>query len=64
MFAAIHIAKLADNDRWVSLIKLAEAMGQDDMVSTFRQALHDEARDVKAIRQWMDKISASETGAE
>ncbi|MGZ8393203.1 MAG: ferritin Dps family protein [Nitrospira sp.] len=60
---AIHLAELADNDGWVLLIKLAEAMGQDDMVSTFRQALHDEDRHLKALRQWMEQICLSEAGA-
>lgn len=47
---AIHIAELADNDGWASLIKVAEAMEQDNMVSTFRQALHEEDRHLKTLR--------------
>jgi rubrerythrin len=61
---AIHIAELADNDGWAQLIKVAEAMGQDDMVSTFRQALQEEDRHLQALRQWMDQICLSEAGAQ
>ena len=38
---AIHVAELADNDGWTLLIKVAKAMGQDDMVARFRQALEE-----------------------
>jgi rubrerythrin len=61
---AIHIAELADNDGWAQLIKLAEAMGQDGMVSTFRQALAEEDRHLQALRQWMNQICLSEAGVQ
>jgi ferritin-like metal-binding protein YciE len=55
---------LADNDGWVLLIKIAKEMGQDDLVSKFRQALHEEDRHLKALRQWMDQICLSEAGVQ
>lgn len=59
---AIHVAELADNDGWVLLIKLAKEMGQDDLVTQFRQALHEEDRHLAALRQWMDRICLTEAG--
>lgn len=59
---AIHVAELADNDGWVLLIKIAKQMGQDEMVSKFRQALREEDRHLKALRQWMDQICLSQAG--
>jgi rubrerythrin len=61
---AIHVAELADNDGWVLLIKIAKEMGQDDMVTKFRQALHEEDRHLKALRRWMDRICLSEAGVQ
>jgi rubrerythrin len=59
---AIHAAELADNDGWVLLIKLAKKMRQDEMVTKFRQALHEEDRHLKAVRRWMDQITLSQAG--
>lgn len=59
---AIHVAELADNDGWVLLIKLAKEMGQDEMVTKFRQALHEEDRHLKAMRRWMDQVNLSQAG--
>ncbi|OQW37245.1 MAG: hypothetical protein A4E19_13850 [Nitrospira sp. SG-bin1] len=61
---AIHVAELADNDGWVLLIKIAKEMGQDEMVADFRQALHEEDRHLKALRQWMDRMCLSEAGVQ
>jgi len=60
---AIHVAELADNDGWTLLIKVAKAMGQDDMVARFRQALEEEDRHLAALRQWMEQICLNEAGA-
>lgn len=59
---AIHVAELADNDGWVLLIKLAKEMGQDELVTQFRKALHEEDRHLTALRGWMDRISLAEAG--
>ena len=59
---AIHLAELADNDGWVLLIDLAQQMGQDDMVTNFRQALEEEDRHLEALRQWMKQIELSQAG--
>jgi rubrerythrin len=61
---AIHIAELADNDGWVLLIKIAKEMGQDEMVTNFRKALHEEDRHLKALRRWMDQICLSAAGVQ
>lgn len=60
---AIHVAELADNDGWTLLIKMAEGMGQDDMVARFRQALEEEDKHLAALRQWMLQICLNEAGA-
>jgi rubrerythrin len=57
---AIHIAELADHDGWVLLIKLAEELGQDDMVGQFRRALAEEERHLALIRELMEKSVLSE----
>jgi len=60
---AIHIAELADNDGWQLLIKLAQAMGQDEMASQFTAALTDEDRHLAEVRRLMEQICLGEAGA-
>ncbi|MDF2457852.1 MAG: uncharacterized protein K0S79_268 [Nitrospira sp.] len=60
---AIHIAELADHDGWELLIKLAAELGQDEMASTFRQALVQEERHLATIRDLIEKSCMSEAGA-
>jgi rubrerythrin len=60
---AIHVAELADHDGWELLIKLAEELGQDDMVGDFRQAFREEERHLATIRQLMEILCLGEVGA-
>ena len=59
---AIHIAELADHDGWQLLIKLADELGQDDMVRDFRHALVEEERHLATIREVMEKACLKEAG--
>jgi rubrerythrin len=60
---AIHIAELADNDGWQLLVKLAQAMGQDDMAAQFTQALVEEDRHLAEIRRLTEQICLNEASA-
>jgi len=61
---AIHIAELADNDGWQLLIKLATAMGHDEMAAQFKEALAEEDRHLVGIRRLMEQICLKEARAE
>jgi len=50
---AILVAELADNDGWMLLASLADAMGHEEMAETFREALADEAMHLANVRQWV-----------
>lgn len=52
---ALLVAELADYDGWELLIKLADDMGQTDMVSDFRKALHEEEEHLTHVRQWLEE---------
>lgn len=57
---ALLVAELADHDGWELLIKLADDMGQSDMVSNFQQALHEEEEHLTHVRQWLEESVRSE----
>lgn len=50
---ALLVAELADNDAWHMLIRLAEALGQNDLSRRFHQALLDEDRHLQSVRAWL-----------
>lgn len=50
---ALLVAELADNDAWHMLIRLAEALGQNDLSRRFHQALADEDRHLQSVRAWL-----------
>ncbi len=52
---ALLVAELADHDGWELLIKLADDMGQTDMVSDFREALREEDEHLTHVRQWLEE---------
>ena len=60
---AIHIAELADNDGWQLLIELMDGLGLDGFATKFRQALTEEDRHLKTIRELMSKTVMTEAGA-
>jgi rubrerythrin len=60
---AIHMAELADNDGWQLLVKLATAMGQDEMAAQFTEALSEEDRHLAEIRRLMEQICLKEASA-
>ena len=49
---ALLIAELADNAGWELLIELAEELGQDDMVTSFEEALAEEVEHLDHVRKW------------
>jgi hypothetical protein len=50
---AIMVAELTDNEGWATLIALASAMGQNEMVSDFQQALLAEEEHLLRVRAWL-----------
>ena len=56
---ALLIAELADNAGWELLIQLAEDLGQDELVTSFEQALQEEMEHLEHVRQW---VAQSVTG--
>lgn len=52
---ALLVAELADNAGWELLITLAKDLGQDDMASTFSQALKEEQEHLTHVRSWHDQ---------
>ncbi|MGE0081498.1 MAG: ferritin-like domain-containing protein [Thiohalomonadaceae bacterium] len=50
---ALLVAELADNDAWHMLIRLAEALGQNDLSRRFHQVLLDEDRHLLSVRAWL-----------
>lgn len=61
---AILIAESMDNEGWKLLIELADGLGENDMASTFRQALAEEEIHLERIRRWMVGLIREETGIE
>lgn len=59
---AILTAELSDNAGWELLIQLAEALGQDDLVEDFREALVREARHLQVVRSWLAALVLAESG--
>lgn len=57
---ALLVAELADHDGWELLIKLADDMGQSDMVTDFQQALREEEQHLTHVRQWLEESVRSE----
>ena len=57
---ALLIAELVDNAGWELLIELAEELGQDDMVTSFEEALAEEVEHLDHVRKW---AAQSVTGA-
>lgn len=52
---AILVAELADNASWEMLIALAEANGQEKMISGFTTALEDERVHLHLVRKWCEE---------
>jgi ferritin-like metal-binding protein YciE len=52
---AILVAELADNAGWELLIKLADELGQKDMVKQFKEALKQEQEHLDAIKTWNEE---------
>ncbi|MBX5484975.1 MAG: ferritin-like domain-containing protein, partial [Myxococcaceae bacterium] len=50
---AIMVAELADNASWESLIDLARAMEQDELVERFEMALAAEHRHLRRVKGWL-----------
>jgi hypothetical protein len=59
---AILIAEAADNEGWKMLIELADGLGENDMGSTFRQALAEEETHLERIRRWRVGLIREEAG--
>lgn len=58
---AVLVAELADLDGWTLLIKLAEDLGQDQMLANFRQALREEQDHLEHVRQWVEQGARAES---
>jgi hypothetical protein len=56
---ALLVAELTDNAGWELLIKLAQGLGQAELVEQFEQALSVEAEHLMLVRRW---LSAGVTG--
>lgn len=57
---ALLVAELADNAGWELLITLAQDLGQDEMASTFSQALKEEQEHLTQVRSWLEQSVRSE----
>jgi rubrerythrin len=61
---AILVAELVDNDCWENLSDLAEAIGEDELAQTFREALNEERDHLRRVRAWLGAaLSQTATGA-
>jgi rubrerythrin len=59
---AILTAELTDVASWELLAKLAQAMGQDEMARSFREALTQEEKHLRVIREWHTTLVMGESG--
>lgn len=50
---ALLTAELVDNDAWSMLISLAQAMGQDELGESFRDAMMEESEHLDSVRRWL-----------
>lgn len=58
------VAELADYEGWEVLIQLSTALGQDDLSSSFRQALQEESIHLTQVRRWFTQTLATQAGAQ
>jgi rubrerythrin len=56
-------AELVDNESWTTLAELASALGHDELVKQFREALVDEEEHLSLVRQWVNAALAGQAGA-
>jgi ferritin-like protein len=61
--SAILAAELVDVASWELLGQLAEAMGQDEMVRDFRQALLQEEKHLRVIHDWYTSLVMGESSS-
>lgn len=54
---AILVAELTDKDGWQLLVRLAEALGQDELASSFRVALTVEEQHLTRVRGWLGAMT-------
>lgn len=52
---ALLVAELADQAGWELLIKVAQDLGQDQLVPNFQQALEEEAQHLHHVRRWVEQ---------
>lgn len=50
---ALLTAELKDGESWNTLVMLADRVGHDEMLSTFRQALAEEEVHLETVRRWV-----------
>jgi type 1 glutamine amidotransferase len=50
---AILVAELADSTCWETLVELAQAAGEDDLVQPFKQAYMTEQEHLQQVRAWV-----------
>ena len=50
---AILVAELADSTCWETLVELAQAAGEDDLVQPFKQAYMTEQEHLQKVRAWV-----------
>jgi rubrerythrin len=55
-------AELTDNDAWQSLIDVAAGLGQDDLASSFQEALANEEEHLTRVRTWVAVAIAGQAG--
>src|SRR3569623_641813 len=58
---AVVTAELVDGAGWGLLITLAEKLGQNEMVETFREALTHEEEHLVTVRRWYSTMVSMET---
>jgi rubrerythrin len=59
---AALVAELTDNDGWAMLIDLADGLGQDEMVASFREALIEEEDHLVRVRGWLTASLRGQAG--
>jgi rubrerythrin len=61
---AILVAELTDNASWEMLISLAEAEGQPDMATRFREAWQREQDHLETVRSWLEELTLGEAAVD
>lgn len=60
---AVLMLELTDNDSWMSLVEIADALGEDELAAEFEDALADEREHLSKVRGWLASALSAQLGA-